>query len=551
MGSYEQVFPITSVNDLELTGNGTRIICNTTAQGSNSTQPYVFICDNCERIAAHGFRLRDDGADISGSVAPNIGAALFTIVNNSQTPGTTKRGFVFRDSYVEKADTFLAIGNSGSARTAGIVVDNCTAELCYYGINAKDNGDELLARNVRTVNCRRPYFVYGVSRHDVELSIFHSGSGYYGAESAILIKRYVHDTRNIRVRPSFFGDVLQYATACTLEHEPTTTNATAQNAATSSVTGGTGLSANTTYYYRVTAIVGGREYSPSNERSVTTGAGSTNSNVISWTAVNNATGYRIYRGTAADTEHVYYAVGAVTSYTDTGAAATSGVVPLPIIADVDVELHLDDTLANPNSMTPFRFRSYTSGGTLETTTTSNRWDRIRLSGSLGAFSSTSGAMVFGAKSTTEGRLVIDPTISLSPSLNQPHFPGFVLRLAHDREIRTLKGDLTTQVVTIPLAGLDGNSFTLSVRVYAHDNYSSLAAQNSVFREDTIIGYNASGGGVAIFTPTNVFTHSQGTASTISYTANGENIQVGFTSYSNANAFARVEVQYVSRGPFAT
>ncbi|MDB4914885.1 MAG: hypothetical protein JWM95_2529 [Gemmatimonadetes bacterium] len=250
-------------------------------------------------------------------------------------------------------------------------------------------------------------------------------------------------------------------------------------------------------------------------------------------------------------ENAYYTVGAVTSFVDVGGAATTGSVPLPAVSDVDVELHLDDTLNNANSMTPFQFRSYTANGTLETTSTSNRWDRIRLAGSLGGFSGSSGAIVFGAKSTAEGRLVIDPTISVGTSLNQPHFPGFVLRLAHDREIRTLKGDLTAQSVVIPLAGLDGNAFTLSVRVCAHDNSSSLAAQNSVFQEDTVIGYNASGGGVALFTPvSNVFKHSVGSVSTtVTYTASGENLLVGFSAYSSANAFARVEVQYVSRGPW--
>ncbi|MDB4914884.1 MAG: hypothetical protein JWM95_2528 [Gemmatimonadetes bacterium] len=157
------------------------------------------------------------------------------------------------------------------------MIENCVAELCYYDMNFKDNGDDVLVRGFRSVNCRRAYFPYGVSRHDIQLSVFHSGSGYYGAESAILIKRYTHDTRNIKLRASFYGDVLQYAHACTLEHQPTTTNVTTQNAPTTATTGGTGLAAGTTYYYRVTAIVGGREYTPSGERSVTTGSGSTNS----------------------------------------------------------------------------------------------------------------------------------------------------------------------------------------------------------------------------------------------------------------------------------
>ena len=101
-----------------------------------------------------------------------------------------------------------------------------------------------------------------------------------------------------------------------------------QAAATTSLTGGTGLAASTAYYYVVTAINALGETIKSNEQTVTTGAGDTNSNTISWAAVADATGYKIYRGTATGAENVYYAVGAVTSYIDTGAASTAGTPPV-------------------------------------------------------------------------------------------------------------------------------------------------------------------------------------------------------------------------------
>ena len=97
-----------------------------------------------------------------------------------------------------------------------------------------------------------------------------------------------------------------------------------QAAAATAGTGGTLAAA--TYFYVVTAIGPAGESFKSNEQSVAA-TGATSSNTISWSAVPGATGYRVYRGTAAGAESVYYAVGAVTTFLDTGAANTVGTPP--------------------------------------------------------------------------------------------------------------------------------------------------------------------------------------------------------------------------------
>lgn len=96
------------------------------------------------------------------------------------------------------------------------------------------------------------------------------------------------------------------------------------NAPSTATTGGTLPAA--TYYYVVTALGVQGETSGSNEVSVTT-TGSTSANTVTWAAVTGATGYKIYRGLAAGQESAYYTVGAVTTYTDTNAAATAGTPP--------------------------------------------------------------------------------------------------------------------------------------------------------------------------------------------------------------------------------
>ena len=92
---------------------------------------------------------------------------------------------------------------------------------------------------------------------------------------------------------------------------------------TPSGTGGT-LAAGT-YFYKITATNAAGESIAGVEAS-TTVSGTTSSIALSWTAVTGATGYRIYRGTAAGGESVYY-TSSTASYTDTNAASTAGTPP--------------------------------------------------------------------------------------------------------------------------------------------------------------------------------------------------------------------------------
>lgn len=107
-------------------------------------------------------------------------------------------------------------------------------------------------------------------------------------------------------------------------------SAPVQSALSTAGTGGT-LGATLTYRYMVTAINAAGETNPSNEQTITTGGGATNKVTVTWAAVTGATGYRIYRtaaGGAVGTELFYAAVGAVTTYDDTGGASPAGALPL-------------------------------------------------------------------------------------------------------------------------------------------------------------------------------------------------------------------------------
>lgn len=102
-----------------------------------------------------------------------------------------------------------------------------------------------------------------------------------------------------------------------------------QAAATTSTSGGT-LPTASTYKYYITAINANGETTISNEQTVTTGAGSTNKNTVSWGSVTGATGYKVYRtaaGGATGTELLLNTLGVVLTYDDTGSLVPSGALP--------------------------------------------------------------------------------------------------------------------------------------------------------------------------------------------------------------------------------
>lgn len=96
------------------------------------------------------------------------------------------------------------------------------------------------------------------------------------------------------------------------------------NAAFSTATTGGTLAA-ATYSYRVSALNAQGESLASAETSQAT-TGTTSTVTINWGPVSGATGYKIY-GRTAGAEQLIATVGAVTTYTDTGASVPVGALP--------------------------------------------------------------------------------------------------------------------------------------------------------------------------------------------------------------------------------
>jgi hypothetical protein len=133
--------------------------------------------------------------------------------------------------------------------------------------------------------------------------------------------------------------------------------ATTLTLGSTSTTGGT-LPAGATYW-KVTATAAGGEGIGSNEVTATL-TGATSSQPLTWTTVTGATGYNVYRGTAAGAETILVAkLGVVTAYTDTG--LNIGTQSPPAVAGNVHALSLgnasDATHAGqPNSYTGFLYQ---------------------------------------------------------------------------------------------------------------------------------------------------------------------------------------------------
>lgn len=108
--------------------------------------------------------------------------------------------------------------------------------------------------------------------------------------------------------------ITQMTTAAASVKTPTTTNLTSAVSLVAPVqsnvtqSSGGALTSGTTYYYTISAVSPSGESSWSNEKSGTPSGGNLTNN-ISWSAVNGAIGYRIYRGTSST--HENYLLNAV------------------------------------------------------------------------------------------------------------------------------------------------------------------------------------------------------------------------------------------------
>lgn len=181
------------LRDARIEGNGATLTCET--RGNGKTQ--MFLVQNCHGLTFANLRARDRGTDLRRDWKG------MDFIHVESTAGPSSEIALENIAVTDAVSLLTCSGDGASPRVRGITLRGVSATRCYYGLNFQENGDNV-SGDLTAVNCRRAYFPYGVSGHDVQLDISHDGTT-PGADACILIARKARDTQGIHVRARFAG----------------------------------------------------------------------------------------------------------------------------------------------------------------------------------------------------------------------------------------------------------------------------------------------------------------------------------------------------------
>ncbi|MEK6258955.1 MAG: hypothetical protein AABP62_10100 [Planctomycetota bacterium] len=190
-------------------GNGAKLVVNTTEKFTTE----IFNLTNPSNVRINNLKFQDTGMDWFQNWK---GAVAIRLVASG--PAGESGDVSVTGCSAEQVLTFVSCAGGGLRRLRGVTVNDCKTSNSYYGINCQNDGDNLTASKYVCNNVRRPYFVYGIEGHDVEVSIHHDGKA-RGASSACLINNHGRDTKDVKLKATFTGDTSQYLTGLDLEHQ--------------------------------------------------------------------------------------------------------------------------------------------------------------------------------------------------------------------------------------------------------------------------------------------------------------------------------------------
>lgn len=202
----------------------------------------------------------------------------------------------------------------------------------------------------------------------------------------------------------------------------------------------------------------------------------------------------------------------------------------------NIEVDFDDT---GNTMgESILFRSYTQAGVKETTT-NNRYDNIRIKGQ-----SRKGVFL-DVKPNVKGTLEISKGImDITKSVLTDNWGGCNVVMGYGKFRSVSLGALNTKPISFDLSNFDGKAFMVKVKVWAWNNTAVLGAQETTFTEDIIMGYNVGGSPATILKTQNLTKVFNTTDASITYSISGENLQINFASYTNANGYAIANLEVI-------
>lgn len=143
--------------------DGTEFVCNTT----DNTLTAFFLLESNSHFTVIGTpRFYDSG--YNGAASPIRGAVAFLLTNYA----THNWGNVNIDAiYGRRIVAPLLVNGvvSATERIRSIRVGQIFADDCYYGANFQEQGDGVHIGVINAYQCYRPYFIYGVTGHEVSL----------------------------------------------------------------------------------------------------------------------------------------------------------------------------------------------------------------------------------------------------------------------------------------------------------------------------------------------------------------------------------------------
>lgn len=204
----EVAIDVSGLTNATVHGNDAELFVNTTAKVATQ----ILRLTGPKNVRISHLHFRDVGLDLTVNWK---GAAALDLLG-----ADVESGPVMLDRCA--GESLLYLVGCHSARTApirGISLSHCRIANSYYGINCRNNGYGLRATDFRADNVRRPYFVYGVEDHDVELSIHHDGHAAGSSAACIVGNLGQRDTRDVRLKVRFTGDTSKYLTGLNIEHQ--------------------------------------------------------------------------------------------------------------------------------------------------------------------------------------------------------------------------------------------------------------------------------------------------------------------------------------------
>lgn len=192
---------------------------------------------------------------------------------------------------------------------------------------------------------------------------------------------------------------------------------------------------------------------------------------------------------------------------------------------------------------PMALRSFTSGGTEETSTTSNIWRKISVGGDISG--APDAHIDVRVKPTTPVAIALAPECGANP-LKCTTKGNVRFKTASNREFLTRVGNQTTGTLDIDLSRFDNQTLEIGVDLSLYGAVSGAADQDQTSRTDTLFLRIPAGGPISVRGSPNVRSQSVGVAaSSVTYGVSGKVLQitVAGSAYAGSSALGIAELTF--------